>query len=94
MIAFLLRTILRKLDPGGLAYFQVPTYRKGAQFVVEQYLNDPSLSGKMEMHILPQEIIWQIADETGCRVLDVREDGWTGSSPDYVSNSILLMKRQ
>lgn len=91
VIAFLLRIILRKLKPGGLAYFQVPTYRKGAVFKADQYLRVASVSGKIEMHVLPQNVVWRLANEADCQVLDVREDNWTGNS-DIVSNSILLMK--
>ena len=40
VIAFLLRTILRKLTPGGLAYFQVPTYQRGAVFKADEYLQE------------------------------------------------------
>jgi SAM-dependent methyltransferase len=93
VIAFLLRTILAKLNPGGLAYFQVPTYRKDAVFNAETYIQSAAISGDMEVHVVPQAVVWQLADEANCQVLDVREDGWTGV-PDGVSNSILLMKRR
>jgi hypothetical protein len=92
VIAFLLRTILAKLNPGGLAYFQVPTYRKDAVFKADQYLKGATVSGEMEVHVIPQADVWRIANETDCQVLDVRENDWTGI-PDGVSNSILLMKR-
>jgi SAM-dependent methyltransferase len=92
VIAFLLRTILRKLTPGGLAYFQVPTYQRGAAFKADEYLQNAAADGSMEMHCLPQAVVWQIADENDCRVVDVREDSHTGAS-DRISNSILLQKR-
>jgi SAM-dependent methyltransferase len=92
VIAFLLRTILGKLSSGGLAYFQVPTYRKGFDFKAEQYLANASAVGKMEVHALPQALLWQIAEEADCQILDVREDGWTGSE-SFISNSVLLRKR-
>jgi SAM-dependent methyltransferase len=92
VMAFLLRTILGKLKPGGLAYFQVPTYQVDAVFYADQYLANKTIGGDMEMHVLPQAVIWQLADEADCQLLDIREDGLTGI-PKSVSNSILLMKR-
>ncbi|MGH6726048.1 MAG: class I SAM-dependent methyltransferase [Pseudolabrys sp.] len=92
VMAFLLGTILGKLKPGGLAYFQVPTYRVNAVFHADQHLANEKIGGYMEMHVLPQAVIWRIADEADCQLLDIREDGSTGIS-DGVSNSILLMKR-
>lgn len=93
VMAFLLRIILSKLNPGGLAYFQLPTYRLGYVFKAEQYLAGASVNGQIEMHVLPQSVVWRLADEANCQVLDVREDGLTGDAQG-VSNSILLMKRR
>lgn len=92
VIAFLLKRILNKIAPGGIAYFQVPTYRIGGKFSVSEYLANAKTSGSMEVHALPQATLWQIVDECGCRPLDVREDSSVGS-PAYLSNSILLQKR-
>jgi SAM-dependent methyltransferase len=90
--AHLLATILRKLKPGGIAYFQIPTYYRAAVFSVDKYLTQASSNGQMEMHALPQAKVWQIAEQAGCSVADVREDGWVGN-PSFISNSILLQKR-
>jgi SAM-dependent methyltransferase len=92
VMAFLLRTILEKLRPGGLAYFQLPTHGKSAVFKADKYLKDAPMRRGMEMHVLPQAVVWRIASDAGCQVLDVREDNWTGM-PSFVSNSILLSKR-
>jgi len=91
VIAFLLRTILGKLTPGGVGYFQVPTYRKNAKFSAREYLTGASIEGRLEMHVLPQNVLWEIAEEADCRILDVREDTWTGKGLG-ISNSILLRK--
>lgn len=92
VIAFLLRTILGKLAPGGLAYFQVPTYRRDAAFNSARYLAGASVTGTIEMHVIPQAFLWPLIDEADCRLLEVREDDWAGPG-DVISNSILLRKR-
>src|SRR5262249_32394733 len=90
--AFLLGPILKKLRPGGLGYLQIPTYMKDAVFNADRYLETASIDGQMEMHALPQAIVWRLAAESDCQLLDVREDNWCGSSI-MISNSILLRKR-
>jgi SAM-dependent methyltransferase len=91
VIALLLTEILRKLNPGGIAYFQVPTYKFDGQFNAADYLSKIDSAGKMEVHAIPQAKVWEIADACNCRVMDVREDGWVGST-NFISNSILLRK--
>jgi hypothetical protein len=91
VIVFLLRTVLGKLRRGGLAYFQILTYKKGARFRAQEYLASGSTRGKEETYVLPQAAVWRIADKADCQVLDVREDGRIGGP--VVSNAILLRKR-
>lgn len=92
IIAFLLDEILGKLNPGGVAYFQVPTYRLNARFDSAEYLAKPRAGGKMEVHTIPQAKVWEIAERHGCSIMDVREDGAVGS-PHFVSNTILVRKK-
>jgi SAM-dependent methyltransferase len=89
LIAALLSTILRKLKPGGFAYFQVPTYRLHYSFKIDDYLR--ALPTEMEMHCLPQYRVFEILHQNGCRVLECREDGWTGIK-DGISNSFFAIK--
>jgi SAM-dependent methyltransferase len=89
--AFLLRTLLRKLKPGGIAYFQLLTYKAGASFSADAYLRDIGDSRKAEMHPLPQSVLWRIVADSGCRLVDVREDGFAIAA-DVLSNSVLLHK--
>lgn len=91
LIALLLRTALRKLRPDGIAYFQVPTYRENYRFVVEEYLADTAPHGAMEMHVLPQRVLFEILQQCGCRVLECREDSYTGDFAT-ISNSIMARK--
>jgi SAM-dependent methyltransferase len=91
LIAALLKIVLKKLRRGGVAYFQVPTYRLNYRFRVDEYLRTASPTEGMEIHAIPQHILFDIVRQSGCRLLECREDHWTG---DYgtISNSIFATK--
>jgi SAM-dependent methyltransferase len=91
LIDALLSGILRKLNPGGIAYFQVPTYRLNYNFGIEDYMNAALPLGEIEMHVIPQYRVFEILHQNGCRLLECREDAWTGIQ-DMVSNSFLAIK--
>jgi 2-polyprenyl-3-methyl-5-hydroxy-6-metoxy-1,4-benzoquinol methylase len=94
VIAILIRSALACLKPGGIAVFQVPTYQMGYTFDTRKYLE--RISGTrtpdMEMHVLPQDHIFQIAAEVGCRTLEIREDNSTASSDRIVSNTFIIQR--
>lgn len=92
IMAYILRTVLGKLKPGGIAYFQLPTYKKGYSFEPNAYLQNLTSSGEMEMHVLPQNVVFDIAASRDCKVLEVREDGYTGDISG-ISNTFFLQKR-
>jgi len=87
----ILHTALSKLRPGGIAYFQVPTYRQGYQFRIAEYLGSKNQLGTPEMHVLPQPDLYALFEEVGCRPLEVREDSASGEGA-IVSNRFLLRK--
>lgn len=91
VMAFLLAHLLRILKPGGVAYFQVPTYRAGYAFSSRDYLALADAQD-MEMHVLPQPLVFAIVAGEGCRVLEVLEDHWTGCLPGDRSNTFLVRK--
>jgi SAM-dependent methyltransferase len=93
VIAAILDRVFARLNPGGIAYFQVPTYRAGYVFSLDAYLRDDVGKGEMEMHVLPQRAILAMAAEHGLELLEVIEDPWTGMRPGEVSNTFLLRKR-
>ena len=90
--AWILRSLLRCLKPGGVAYFQLPTYKNGYLFEAERYLNTPPPS-TFEMHFLPQKEVFKIIAKSNCRCLEVREDGLVGSEDQMLSNTFLVKKR-
>ena len=91
VIYTILDTLLPKLNPGGVAYFQVLTYWAGYRFNADTYLASAEVRGKMEAHVLPQPVLFSLYAKHGCRVLEVREDAWT-ASPRVLSNSFLIQK--
>ena len=93
LIAATLKTVLTRLRPGGIAYFQVPTYRTKYRFRIDEYLSDASATRGMEMHVMPQHLLFDILRQAGCQLLECREDGSTGNY-DTISNSILARKQE
>jgi SAM-dependent methyltransferase len=92
LIVLLLKTLLNKLQPGGIAYFQVPTYRPNYRFQVDEYLSGVSPASGMEMHLLPQYILFDVLQQSGCKLLECWEDFCTGDH-QTISNSILVGKQ-
>ncbi len=89
IIAFTLRKLLGALNPSGCALFQVPTFIRGFSFSAADYLSKPS--PQMEMNAIPQRFVYDISRECGCHILEVREDGATGSA-SMVSHTFLVQK--
>jgi SAM-dependent methyltransferase len=92
LIAALLKAALNKLRPGGVAFFQVPTYRLNYRFQVDEYLRSASPTGGMEMHVIPQYVLFDILDRSGCHLLECREDQSTGDHR-MISNSFFVRKQ-
>ena len=93
VIATIYRKLLGALNPGGVAFVQIPTYRKGYSFDPETYLESNFKEGELEMHYLPQRAIFEIAFDAGCVVVEVIEDYFTGRPPNELSNTIMVRKR-
>jgi SAM-dependent methyltransferase len=92
VIAQLIERLLGRLNPGGVAYFQVPTYRLGYRFELATYLAEEGQRKEMEMHLLPQREIFAIVARNGAQVVEVLEDGHTGLRYKECSNSFLVRK--
>jgi SAM-dependent methyltransferase len=93
VIAWLLETALARLAPGGVAIFQVPTHRAGYRFSLEAYLARPG-EADMEMHVLPQPMVFAIAGAARLEVLEVREDTHlvAGTPAVWLSNLFVLRR--
>jgi SAM-dependent methyltransferase len=92
IIKRILGIILNNLRPGGLAYFQVPTYSLNYRFIPSTYLASPLDPTQPEMHVLPQPALFDLLIQNGCRLIEIREDGASG--PTFISNRVLAMKRR
>lgn len=91
VIRKLIGNALAALNPGGFAYFQVPTQILGYRYSNEAYLADTHAPG-MEMHCLPQSEIFALAAERDCEVMELREDLWTGRPDVFVSNTFVIRR--
>jgi 2-polyprenyl-3-methyl-5-hydroxy-6-metoxy-1,4-benzoquinol methylase len=80
---------MKALNPGGIAFFQLPTYKEGYRFLLEEYLNDESPQEEMEMHVLPQSAVFEIVREENGQILEVVEDFSTSWG---LSNTFLVQK--
>lgn len=86
----LITNTLRALTPGGIAIFQVPVYKSGYSFSLEGWLAaDHALD--MQMHCLPQDVIFAIIADEKCLPLDVMEDSATGAHLS-ASNTFVVRK--
>ncbi|HEX5886643.1 MAG TPA: class I SAM-dependent methyltransferase [Pyrinomonadaceae bacterium] len=92
VIAFIMEGLIRALNPGGIAFFQVPTYRLGYSFSLANYFAEQAARREIEMHVLPQSSVFEIAQRAGGRVLEVIDDGWTGIRLKEVSNTFVIKK--
>lgn len=87
VIAALLQALLAALNPGGVAFFQVPTYFSGYSFSLKRYRRQAT-GDEMEMHLLPQARVFEIIAGSGCKVLEVLQD----DKAFGVSNTFLVQK--
>ena len=92
IIAMILYRALGMLESGGMAVFQLPTYAVGYRFRVQEYLAGLGAEGRIEMHVLPQPVVFEIARESGCAVLEVLEDGSAGPEAQWNSTVFVLRK--
>ncbi len=71
IMAAIYRKLLSSLRRGGVAVVQMPTFIAGQRFVVAEYLDGENV--QMEMNALPQNEIFKIIADEGCRPIEVRE---------------------
>ena len=94
IIELIIRNFIKTLKPGGVAYFQVPTYKLGYNFSLKDYLSGEAKHREIEMHYLPQKTVYEIVNQEGGQILEVLEDSWIHSHYYENSNTFLVQKRQ
>lgn len=92
-IAFdVLRRAFASLAPRGLALFQIPTWCKDYHFRIAEYLADRP-GTQMELHVVPQRAILELAHREGLILREVREDNHvTGEATQVISNTFVFEK--
>ncbi len=93
VIAMILRRAFAMQVPGGIAVFQVPTYATGYSFRLAEYMGKLTAAGGIEMHVLPQPVIFSLARDAGCEPLEVLEDMSAGPSATWNSTTFVMRKR-
>lgn len=88
VIEYILDAALRSLNGGGIAIFQVPTYSVGYSFSYDEYLRDNNL--QMEMHVIPQKTVFEIAQKNDCVPMEVYGDASTGRN-DF--STVFVLKK-
>jgi SAM-dependent methyltransferase len=94
VIKAIIEGMIRALNPGGVAFFQVPTYHQGYRFDLASYLaGEATAHETMEMHVLPQATIFELIERERARPVEVLEDTYTCCREGEVSSSFLVQKR-
>ncbi|MCF8709470.1 class I SAM-dependent methyltransferase [Rhizorhapis sp. SPR117] len=91
MIAKMIENMLKSLKIGGMAIFQVPTYSIGYRFSIDEWL-DQDHALDMQMHCLPQHVIFSLISKEKCEILEVREDDSTGKADRWISNTFVVRR--
>ncbi len=78
------------VKPGGHIYIQVPTYSKDYNYSVKDHLKTEAKG--MEMHVIPEYILYDTLYNCGMNILEVTEDGAVGDL-NMVSKAVLAKKR-
>ena len=87
-----MRALLDAVNPGGVAYFQIPTWKAEYRFGLDDYIKRQLKKSKMEMHVLPQHVIFDEAHKAGFKVLEVLEDYRTGPHIHERSNTFVVQR--
>ena len=91
IIADILQHALDGLNASGVAFFQVPTYGLGYGWSYDRFMDHDLPAGGMEMHVVPQRLVFALATRAGCVPIEVQPDGCAGM-PYWVSNTFLFAK--
>jgi SAM-dependent methyltransferase len=92
VIAYVLDGLLQRLRPGGVACFQVPTFQHGYRFAIADYIAAVEQNKEyIEMHVLPQRYVFEIAARHGCVPVEVNPDNMVGHW-ETISTTFLFRK--
>jgi SAM-dependent methyltransferase len=83
---------LQNLEPGGIAYFQVPCHLYDYRFSVAGYLAGEGRLEEMELHALPQREVFELLARHALVPLEVTPDDRIG--PSGISYTFLARKER
>jgi SAM-dependent methyltransferase len=92
IIRLIIQELIRALNTGGIAFIQIPTYRIGYRFSMKDYMSVEISGNQIEMHLLPQNEIFEIVYKENGRVIEVLEDNWIGLGNGDRSNTFIIQK--
>jgi len=90
VILEMIRLMCESLTPGGVAFFQVPTYIDGYRFELHDYLE--GLGDFIEMHCVHQSSVFKQCEKSDCSVLEVLDDSHTGYKERERSNTFVVQR--
>lgn len=93
VICAILDTLCQKLNKGGIGVVQLPTYCKGYSFRIEDYMKSIEAVNRMEMHVLPQPIVFDILARHGCQPREVSRDHLV-TTMDFISTTFVFLKEK
>jgi SAM-dependent methyltransferase len=93
VMELILLRLLRSLKPGGVAIFQLPTFMPGYSFRIDDYLQGLRAGNQrgMEMHMLPQKLVFELIEQANCMPCEVFSDEAAG--PVYTSHTFVVRAR-
>ena len=91
VIAFIVEALIHSLNPGGVAFFQVPTYRRGYTFSLIKCTGGRGERRNGDARVTTEQSVRDRATR-GKRVLEVIDDTWTGLRVKEVSNTFVIQK--
>jgi SAM-dependent methyltransferase len=74
VIRVMLEGLLDRINPGGIAYFQVPVLTPGYKYQVSEHLQNGGED--IEQHAIPQRVVFEVLRKYGFEVLEVMPDTW------------------
>jgi SAM-dependent methyltransferase len=91
IMVMVLKRALHCLRAGGLAVFQLPTYAASYVFKADDYLASPPSPTGIEMHVLPQGVLFELVRDAGCVLLEITHNGLVGGD-NWLSNFVVVEK--
>ena len=79
IIEYLLEVMMQSLKCGGVFMFQVPTYKAGYYFSMDECMSHEE---GMEMHLIPQQLIYEIIDRNDCLLREAVMYDITGNNDE------------